>query len=469
MILALRSRRSAMIARRRMFELCRSLSDSVGLAHRWERWRVAVVDRTPWDALRPAVRWIVVLGALSLFAAQARGASPVASPPSVVSAGESLGAVVPVGLMGTLSQWSNQFRAVVAHHPRSRQPPVFGGDLLVADSNRGAILLDPATLGWVNVTLDRFRELGMRGVTVGIGYPVLVRGVADQAKYVAFYRAVARAVHRHGMQLDVEQDVTYNRSVFSPWQFNFNGLTLTRFTAQQHQMAQTIIDAMHPDYLTILHEPDTFALLSGLAQFNSPPRAARYVENVISGLRRHKTLVGAGSGTWSSPEFIREFARTRVDYIDLHVYWSFPQTIQAGYQMARLARLHHKPVIMDEAWLYKSTGVGVEGTVSLAGWETVFRRDVFDVFAPLDAQFLTNVTAFARSIGARYLSPFWSNQFFAYVPYNAVTQDLSYQELLQVLEPEAAANAITTDKFSATGQRYREIIRSQSRSVASHR
>jgi hypothetical protein len=180
-------------------------------------------------------------------------------------------------------------------------------------------------------------------------------------------------------------------------------------------------------------------------------------------LRRHKTLVGAGSGTWSSPEFIREFARTRVDYIDLHVYWTFPQTIQAGYEMAKLAKLNHKPVIMDEAWLYKSTGVGVEGTVSLAGWETVFRRDVFDVFAPLDDRFLTNVTDFARSIGARYVSPFWSNQFFAYLPDNAVNQGLSYQ----VREPEAAANAITTNQFSATGQRYRAIIKSQSRSGAS--
>ncbi len=335
---------------------------------------------------------------------------------------------------------------------------------MVADSDRGSVLLDPTTLPGVALTLDRFRELGVRGVTLAIGYPLLVRGFPDRRRYLDFYEAVARAARRRGMRVAVEQIVLFSNSVFSSWRIDFRNLTLARFTAEQHQMAQTIINALHPDYLTVLHEPDTYSTLTGLTQFNHPSLATRYVRDVLSGLRRGTTKVGAGSGTWSSPEYVRQFAaRTRVDYIDLHVYWTYPGAITAGYRMAQLAHQNHKPIVIDEAWLYKSIGTGVEGTVSLAGWAAVFRRDVFDIFQPLDAAFLTNVTAFARTVGARYISPFWTSQFFAYVPYTPETQDLPYQNLQNGLEPNAAATAITNDQFSATGLRYRDIIRAAQR------
>jgi hypothetical protein len=367
-------------------------------------------------------------------------------------------------LLEPLRQWTSEFGSTVSRHVQQARPPVFGAHLLVADSNRGPALLDQTTLPGVLLTLDRFRELGIRGVTLAIGYPLLVNGFPDGRRYLKFYAAVARAVRQRGMRLAVEQIVLFSNSVFSPWRVDFRDLTLTRFTAQQHQMAQTIIDAVHPDYLTVLHEPDTYATLTGLTQFNHPSSAAQYVRGVLRGLRRGTTKVGAGSGTWSNPDYVRQFAaRTNVNYIDLHVYWTYPGAISAGYRMAQLARANHKPIVIDEAWLYKSIGTGVEGTASLAGWEAVFRRDVFDIFQPLDASFLTDVSRFARTVGARYISPFWTNQFFAYVPYTPATQALSYQNLQEGLEPSSAAWAITADRFTATGLRYRDIIRAARR------
>ena len=404
---------------------------------------------------------VVVLALMVCLAPSAvanpRSAVQTAASPFVVSGSEP-------DLIGPLQQWSNEFASAVARHPQQSRAPVFGADLVVADSNRGSVLLDPTTLPGVALTLDRFRELGVRGVTLAIGYPLLVRGFSGRRRYLGFYEAVARAARRRGMRVAVEQIVLFSNSVFSPWRIDFRGLTLQRFTAEQHQMAQTIIDALHPDYLTVLHEPDTYATLTGLKQFNHPSMAAQYVRGVLRGLRRGRTKVGAGSGTWSSPEYVRQFAaHTSVDYIDLHVYWTYPGAITAGYRMAQFADRYHKPIVIDEAWLYKSVGTGVEGTASLAGWAAVFRRDVFDIFQPLDAAFLTNVSAFARTVGALYISPFWTSQFFAYVPYGPATQDLSYQKLQDGLEPAAAAAAITNDQFSATGLRYRDIIRAAQR------
>jgi hypothetical protein len=46
---------------------------------------------------------------------------------------------------------------------------VFGAELLAANSNRGEALLEPRALRSMEINLDRFKEMGLRGVTVAIG------------------------------------------------------------------------------------------------------------------------------------------------------------------------------------------------------------------------------------------------------------------------------------------------------------
>jgi hypothetical protein len=361
-------------------------------------------------------------------------------------------------LYGGLRAWLGASFPV---RPAARQAtPVWGAHLIAADSNRGPVLLEPATLVGVELMLDRFKELGIQGVSVAIGYPLLTPSFDPQSsQYIDFYRAVAAIVRARGMKFSVEQIVLYNNSNFSPWTFDLSGVSMQQMIDDNRQMAQTIIDQLHPDYLTIMHEPDTFALLTGKSEFLDANVAVAYVRGVLEGLNRGSTKVGAGSGTWSGPSFANGIVQTTVDYLDIHIYWVNGSSVLAGKEMVALARAYGKPVVIDEAWLYKSVGEGIEGLPGLAGNEKVYRRDVFSFFEPLDRKFLTQTARFAKTAGAVYFAPYWSNYFFAYLNYEPFTQNLPYKELVTVLAPQAVEQAIISDRFTKTGKHYASIIR----------
>jgi hypothetical protein len=354
-----------------------------------------------------------------------------------------------------LGRFGKKVRRVSA---RRKSAPIFGAHLLVADSNRGPALLAPETLPGVEITLDRLQELGIKGITLAIGYPLLTSDFPNAGSYVAFYQSVAQAVQRRGMTLAVEQIILFVNSQFSPWQIDFSSLTLARFTDEQRQMAQTIIDEIAPDYLTILHEPDTYAVLTGLEEFHTPNLATAYVTALLADLRRGNTLVGAGAVNYNDLAYYSGFARTAVDYLDVHVYNVAPRSVRNTLKIARIARRNHKPLVMSEAWLYKTDGADMAAQANLIGWGEGFRRDVFSFWAPLDVRFHDVLTRFAQRAGVAYASPFWANYYFAYLDYTPAIADLSYQVLATQLAPAAVADAIVRDAFTQTGLRYREDI-----------
>jgi hypothetical protein len=369
---------------------------------------------------------------------------------------------VPAEYQSMYQTLRSELRVPVAVRPAAQQArPTWGAHLLVADSNRGPLLLDPQTMVGVEAVLGRFLELGIQGVTVAIGYPLLTPSRnAEASSYLDFYKAVAAQVRARGMKFTVEQNVLYDDSNFSPWTFSLSGLTMQQMIEENRAMAQTIIDELHPDYLTVLHEPDTFALLTEMPQFYDPAVAASYVAGVLQGLNRGTTKVGAGSGTWSGPAFASAILHdTSVDYLDLHLYWVDGASVASGKEMVELARAYGKPVLIDEAWLYKSVGEGVESLPGLAGNELVYRRDVFSFFEPLDQVFLRRLAKFAVSAGALYVAPFWSNYFFAYLEYGPATEAASYKELVTEREPLAIEQAVIGDRFTKAGRAYANIIR----------
>jgi hypothetical protein len=366
-------------------------------------------------------------------------------------------------------RWLADYRAAVdANSPGVQSRPVFGGHLLTADSNRAGALLQPDAMKWVELSLDRFEQLGMRGVTLNLGYPLLMPWFSDSDRYLEYYKKVARAVRRRGMLLAVEQIVLYTGSEFSPFDFELPDLTLEKYTEDQAQMAQIIIDELAPDYLTILHEPDTVAELTGLRSMLTPAVATAYVNDVLAKTRRGETRIGAGSGSWSSPLFAGDFSRnTGVDYIDVHIYWINAESIANAYAMARAAREHGKPVVISEAGLYKSTGEGREGmplgedlepSPNVDGVVAVYRRDVFSFWQPLDSEFLDITARFARSVDTRYLSAYWTNMFFSYIDWTAGTSHMSYQQLNAQLSAQRTAEAWLEGRSTCTGRFYKTVV-----------
>jgi len=392
---------------------------------------------------------------VALFAA-ALACRPAGCPPTAVPPEEAK-------IFAQQRAWLDAYRVALDEHgPGARSRPVFGGHLLTADSNRGAALLKDDALRWVELSLDRFQELGIQGITLNLGYPMLLPSFPDGKRYLAFYRQVAAAVRRRGMTLAVEQIVLYTKSRFSPFDFAFDGLTLERYTAEQARMAQIVIDALAPDYLTVLHEPDTVAELTGLQALLRPEVADGFVTAVAKDLCRGKTRIGAGSGSWTPPEFASAFAKNpNVDYVDIHVYWINEWSIQNTFAIARAADAEKKPVVFTEIGLYKTVGDGLEGTPHVEGVSSVYRRDVFGFWAPLDAEFLTLTAELVRAVNTSYVSAYWTNMFFSYVDWTPETAPMSYQQLNTGLSGALTAQAWIDGRFTCTGEAYREIIRAE--------
>lgn len=204
-----------------------------------------------------------------------------------------------------------------------------------------------------------------------------------------------------------------------------------------------------------MREPDTQYKLTGFQEFNSPDQYAAYVNFVLDGLDRGKTLVGAGIGTWGNMQYIQSLAAgTDLDFIDIHVYPIVGQaSLQRIFTIAETAKQHGKRVVMDEAWLYK---VATLQASSIATNTDVFRLDAFSFWAPLDQQFLALIVKSAQMENIEYISPFWASLFFSYVDYSSDTAQLPYNELAAMVNRAATRNMIS-DQFSSTGLFYGQL------------
>ncbi len=360
-------------------------------------------------------------------------------------------------LYRSLSQALDEWESGHSGQSRAAAEPVFGAHVLAANGNRGPALLAPGTIQAVDLTLDRLQQLGVQGATITLSFPLLNTDFPRSADYISFYETVARHVRARGMVFTVEQHVIFHGTPFSPVQYDFAGLSFDDFVALDRQMTRTVIERLQPDYLTLLSEPDTFATLTGYRQALTPAGAAAMIERVVEGLARGRTKIGAGAGSWlpNAGEYAAAFARTSLDYVDLHIYPITAGTMRNAQAVVDAARAADKPVVLDEAWLYK-IGPG-ENLGGVAAAPEAFRRDAFSFWAPLDARFLSLVTRFARANGIAYVAPFWSTFFWGYVDYGDDTKGLPYQRL-EVLVNQKAGQGLRDATYTDAGRAYGEAV-----------
>ena len=359
----------------------------------------------------------------------------------------------------TLQKILDDFTARLKAEPAGRgRPLIFGAELLAANCNRGTELLNPQAMAGVIANLEALRGLGVQAVTIPIHYPMLLESFPNSGQYLAFYKQVAAEVRARGMKLDIESAIVFANTYFSNLQFDFKKLTFQRYLAEKKAMVATIIEELHPDYLNLGCEPDTEAALTGLSEFNDPAKYTEYVSYVLQGLRRGDTRIAAGVGSWGNVEFARSLAaNTSIDCLAVHVYPVIRQCLDNLEQISATARKYHKGLILDEAWLSKADQYLGSGN---AGWSESFRRDVFGFWGPLDRRFLSAMVAFAKAQDVEYLSPFWTNYFFAYLPYGPDIASLPYKQM-RALQAQAASTAMREGRVSPTGQHYARLIQGQ--------
>jgi hypothetical protein len=144
--------------------------------------------------------------------------------------------------------------------------------------------------------------------------------------------------------------------------------------------------------------------------------------------------VGGGNGryrhetqSWHETAFVAAILdRVKIDGVALHLYPIGPKQLDTLTEACRMAHKAGKPVLLDEAWLYKSGPGEREG---IATSERVFERDLWSFWTPLDRRFSESVGAFVQTEGVIYVLPFWSHLYFASLPYDAALDAGGYPYL----------------------------------------
>jgi hypothetical protein len=332
----------------------------------------------------------------------------------------------------------------------------FGIELLVANSNRGEILLTDRVFKATRLTLDRLKDLGVQSVALSIQYPILTSAFPRSAEYRIFYKRVAREIRRKGFTLIVEMGTIFREPEFSKLKVNYKGLDMERFRNELREMAAAIITDMHPDYLTLLTEPDTMAHNTGLDFSVSNFKTT--VRHVATGLNSAGVRLGAGAGTWDNMAYFKALARIpELDYLDLHIY-----PIQRDFvmnrvtQVADMAYRHNKTVSIGEAWLYKVS----ERELGRIRPVKAFARDVYSFWQPLDIMFLETIISLSHRIQADFCSFFWMKYLYGYLDYKSQTKNLTPQQRIHAVDALAGRN-ILNNTLGPTGERFKTLIAPQ--------
>ncbi len=265
-------------------------------------------------------------------------------------------APVPAQYRSLYDQLQANVRAIKPGRRPKKPVTQFGGELRVANSNAGPALLRPGIMTRVGQQLDSFQKLKIPSVRISVNYPILDPTFPDQPRYVDFYRQVADEISKRGMTLSVETNDLLVGTPYTSVPWDYSGLTFDTYAAAKGDRGKLVIQTMHPRYLSLETESDTASRVTGLG-LDDPAAYAAAVSAMIDRLGPHAgTLVGAGPGSWTSPDFDGALAKIpSLDYIDVHLYSTASQPLANVHTDAQIAHSAKKQGVMTEAWLYKGT------------------------------------------------------------------------------------------------------------------
>lgn len=337
----------------------------------------------------------------------------------------------------------------------STYPAVYSVELTSAHSNQRSQLFSPNYYNAVLTELDSLKALGVKAVTVGMNFPILYSGFyqnpADYQQYINFYTQLTADIRARNLKLIVESVATESTS--SDVVSFYSSLTQDQYNSGRMEVAKTIALTFKPDYLSVLVEPDTEAVVTGKSQLGTVSGSTALLNVILNGLRQagvQGVPIGAGVGSWitSYQSFIQSFASTTVNYIDMHAYLPNYNYLPRLLQIADLASSYGKPVAMSEAWLMKIR----DSELTTMPANQAALRDPLSFWAPLDGRFLTVLWKVANYKRLLFLSPFWSQWFHTYIDYSATTGLTPNQIFVQATALEK--QQILAGQYTSTGLGY---------------
>lgn len=358
------------------------------------------------------------------------------------------------------SQWDGQ-----------KSPVAWSAELLSGNCNRGLALLWPQTHQRIVEELDGLRGLGVKAVTVCIGFPILYRPFydfngdpQDYQRMVDFYRELATQIHQRGMKMIVESSLLFLGPYTAGSGFRlaeyYPTLRGRQLVAGRAQNIVTIAKEVRPDFLNLGSEPDTQAYLSKQPFFKTPAGYADVIRYFVKELHQAGAAtmpIGAGVGTWQADgqAFVQALLSTDINYLDLHIYAVHHEFLENAITYTSMAQAAGKQVAMSEAWLLKVAETEL-GHINVAGDPTAYSRDGYSFWAPLDQKFLGALIKYANWKHLLYCSFYWSRYFWSYVPYDQVQNSGPSQVMAQATK--TALSALRDRKLTPTGEFYKQAI-----------
>jgi chitodextrinase len=375
---------------------------------------------------------------------------------------------VPSEYQDLYSMMQNQIatfdQTVLRSWDRSKPPVAFSAHLLSANSNQGAVLLDPTNLTSVTAELDGIQALGAKAVSLSIDYPILDPAFdpygGQAANYLSFYKQVISGIHARGLKVIVETGAVFSQAAFSNLNVKpyYDSLTTVQYGLGRANQALLMAQQLAPDYLSVIQEPDTEASQTGKSELGTVSGSTALLNQILSVYRRSggpTVPIGAGVGTWINPydQFIQAFVATSIDFVDIHIYPVNKDYLTRAFKIADMADAAGKPIAMSEMWSHKVR----DNELGFLSEPTAFSRDNYSFWAPLDTQFLQAMVDFAFYRKLLFAAAFQDTCFRAYIDYDSTTSGMNYYQLGKAAA-EFQSAAVTNGDFTSTGRNWENSI-----------
>lgn len=326
----------------------------------------------------------------------------------------------------------------------SKYPVLFSGTLTSADANAGPSLIESGHYTGVQLQMQALQAMGVKAIMVEVGFPMLYEPFfSSQSQYqqfVSFYQQVAGGVRALGMKLIVENNCLLSNDVQAGWDTApfYATLNWTEYQAARAQTAAVIAQTMQPDYMVVLEEPDTEALMSGQSEANTVSGSTSMLSEILASVQQAGVSgmkVGAGVGSWQSDYlgYIQSFVTEPLNFIDMHIYTvnntGTQNFLTNALTIASTAAAAGKPMTMTECWLNKE-GNSELGVLSA---DEVRARNAYSFWEPLDATFFQTMENLAYYTQMTFLAPSNSDYYWAYQTY---TTTLAGESASQILDEE---------------------------------
>lgn len=369
---------------------------------------------------------------------------------------------VPSEYQSIYSNMESQISAFAAKQPANPGDPglLFAPQSLIAISGRYTDLLQSTTMDYgVVPELDWFVGMGSNAVTVHINFPILVPEFhqfvghpENYQKFVDFYARFVQEAHKRNLKVIVEAIADSASPGTNTADFGryIKTLSWDQWVAGRAENAGNIAKFVKPDYLTGVTEQTTEKANSGHTEAGTATGSLQILTAICNAVKLADSGMpcGGGPASWET-DFDTVLANAvgvlSLDFVDVHVYPVNRGFLDRLTTAADVVERAGKRMMISEVWGYKIA----DSELNQVGYGSIFSRDVFSFWRSLDQQLLGAVVRFGKSRNLIAVSPFWSQQFFADLDYNAHKSDSPAQ--LSIAEQQAAQKARDAGTYTSTG------------------